>query len=101
MVETEVALTLSYLADESRLQKISSCIAKSTVSIKSVYKAIYDKLAPEYISFSNCTEDIEEMVSKFYEHHGFQQCLGEIDGTHIQSKQPKTNAVEFINQKGR
>ena len=40
-------------------------------------------------------------MKNFYEQHGFPQCLGAIDGTHIRIKQPSCSArSNYINRKG-
>ena len=44
-------------------------------------------------------ETVEESVSKFYQKHGFPQCIGAIDGTHVLIKQPSENATDYINHK--
>ena len=40
------------------------------------------------------------MVSKFYLVHGFSQCLGAADGSHVNIRKPKTNANNYMNHKG-
>ena len=41
------------------------------------------------------------MASNFYERHGFPQCIGAIDGTHINIKKPLENSHDYINRKVR
>ena len=40
------------------------------------------------------------IVSKSYLAHGFPQCLGAVDGSHVNIKKPKTNANDYMNRKG-
>ena len=43
--------------------------------------------------------NVKEKVSKFYDTFVIPQCLGAIDGTHIESKQPLLNSSDYINRK--
>ena len=40
------------------------------------------------------------MVSKLYLSHGFPQCWGAVDGSHVNIKKPKTNANDCMKCKG-
>ena len=44
---------------------------------------------------------MEESLSLFYAKHGFPQCIGAIDGTHVPIKQLSENSTDYINRKGR
>ena len=43
---------------------------------------------------------MEQSVNLFYKYHGFPQCLGVIDGTHVNIKQPLENHTDYTNRKG-
>ena len=46
-------------------------------------------------------EEVEEAVKQFFLKHGFPQCIGAIDGTHVGKKQPSENSTDYINRKGK
>ena len=77
-------------------------IGKSTASkiICRVSKAISVHLAPKYLSLPAYENEIVKLVEKFYEAHGFPQCIRAINGTHIRIKKPISNPTDYINRKG-
>lgn len=103
-VETQVAVTLYYLSDEGRYRKVANAfgISRSSVSIivRRVCAAISEYLGPSYVRLPTSEREVQELVSQFYVYHGFPQCMGAIDGTHIPIKEPIENASDYINRKG-
>ena len=104
-VVKQVAVTLYYLSDEGRMRKTANAfgLSRQVVSkiIRKVCKAITIRLGPEYIKLPFTKEDVERHIRNFHRLHGFPQCLGAIDGTHIEIRQPACNSTDFINRKGR
>ena len=103
-VETQVALTLYYLADEGRYRKIDNAFGISrgsvSITIRKVCAAISEYLGPVYVRLPSNEQEVQELVSNFYSAHGFPQCIGAVDGTHIPIKEPIDNATDYINRKG-
>ena len=102
-VETQLAATLYYLADEGRFRKVANAfgIGKSSVSIKirGVCMVITKYLRPKYIKLPSTIVEVEMLTAGFYRAHNFPQCIGTIDGTHIPIKQPSENGVDYMNRK--
>ena len=87
LVEKQVSATLYYFADEDTMRKVANSfgIGKSTVSkiIRRVTQAISKYLGSKFIVLPTNEKDIEEITSNFYNSHGFPQCIGALDGTHV------------------
>ena len=87
-VETQLAVTLYYLSDEGRLRKVANAFGLSRAScsiiVRRVSSAITTHLGPLYIKIAMTEESVKEKVSKFYNAFLIPQCLGAIDGTHIE-----------------
>ena len=96
--------TTSTFADEGRMRKVANAfdIGKSTVSkvVRRVTMANSRLLGPQYIKHPQTIEKVEEMATHFQQRHGFPQCIGAIDGTHIGIKKPSEEASDYINRKG-
>lgn len=104
-VERQVAVTLYYLSDKGRMRKTANAfgLSRSSVSVIvcRVTCAISLQLGPKYIKVPMTDEAVQEKVQNFYRAFNIPQCLGAIDGTHIEIKQPSTNSTDYINHKSR
>ena len=104
-VQTQVALTLYYLADEGRLRKTANAfgLSRSAVSviIRRVARVLTVHLGPKYIQLPLTPEQVEEKVPGFYRLFTVPQCFGAIDRTHIDIKQPRHNSTDYVNRKSR
>ncbi|XP_037537968.1 putative nuclease HARBI1 [Nematolebias whitei] len=101
-----VALTVYYLSgDEGGLRKTANAFGVSrqavSVLLRQTCKAIAAHLGPKYIKLPFTEPDAEDLVLGFLNAHGMPQCLGAVDSTHIEIKQPPLNPADYINSKGR
>lgn len=104
-VTKKVACTLYYLSDEGCLRKTANAfgLSRQVVSkiIRDVCRAMTVHLGSEYIKLPSTVAEMEDLVKNFCNNHGFRQCFGAIDGTCIDSKQPKVNSTDYLNRKHR
>ena len=88
-VVKQVALTLYYLSDQDRLRKTANAfgVSRQVTSeiIRKVCKAINLHLGNKYIHLPKTEHEAMDLVKHFSRTHGFPQCLGAIDGTHIET----------------
>ena len=94
-VETQVAVTLYYLANEGRMRKgnFSNVICRVTFVVS-------ERLEPKYIVLPKRKEEFEERARNIYYRYGFPQCIGAADGAHIKIKRPVDNPTDYVNRKG-
>ena len=63
-------------------------------------QAIVCHLLPSYVKWPT-GERLEESVAGFLTKWNFPQCVGAIDGTHIEIVAPSECSADFYNRKGR
>ena len=86
-VTKKVACTLYYLSDEGCFRKTAnafglSCQVVSKIK-REVWRAMILHLGSEYVKLPSTVAEMEDLVKYFYNNHGFPQCFGAIDCTHI------------------
>ena len=76
-------------------------MSKSTVCVvtKQVCSSIVDRLLPEYIQIPTGAA-LSEDVEGFKVNHGFPQCVGAVDDTHIPIISPQDCPTDYYNRKG-
>ena len=57
-------------------------------------------MGPQLIRLPATEAEVRNKTNNFFCHWQFPQCLGAVDGTHIDIKQPSDNATDYINCKG-
>ena len=103
-IETQVAVTLYYLADEGRMRKVSNSFGLGRKLFQKSFAVFplwfHKKHGPKYVVLPKTKEDKEEHARNFYSRYGFPQCISAVDGTHIKIKRPVDNPTDCINRKG-
>ena len=98
--EQRVAMTLWFLSTGSDYRTIGHLfgVSKSAVCVvtKDVCASIVEHLLPEYIKIPTGTALQENIESD----HGFPQCVGAVDGTHIPIISPQDCPADYFNRKG-
>ena len=76
-------------------------VAKGTVCVilHEVCNAIVQVLMKKYINFPT-GQQLKETIDGFERLHGFPQCVGAVDGTHIEILAPEEYAKDYYNRKG-
>ena len=104
-VEMQVAVTLYYLSDEGGYRKVANAfgISRASVSVivRTVSFVITTYLGSKYIRLPETEDEVESLASNFEYKHGFPQCIGAIDGTHVFIKRPVNNPADYVNRKNR
>ena len=76
-------------------------VSKSTICVvsKEVCHAIVELLLSKYINIPSGSA-LKECINGFCIDHGFPQCVGAIDGTHIPVVSPRECPADYYNRKG-
>ena len=103
-VEAQAGTYLYYISDEGRYRKTANAFGVSHASISSILRrflhAVMIFSGPQLIKLPKTEMKVKELVNKFLETHGFLQCIGSTDGTHIKIKGRNEHYNDCINRKG-
>ena len=58
-------------------------------------------MGPKMLALPKTEREVLHLVSQLEAHHTMPQCLGAVDGTHIEIKQPSLNPLDYLNRKQR
>ena len=58
-------------------------------------------MGPKMLKLPRTEEEVMTLVRSFERRHRMPQCLGAVDGTHIDIKQPRENSSDYLNRKQR
>ena len=89
MGETFSSLNLQFRISERAISYI----------VDSVSKAIVSYIGKEYIKLPSCSREWLQISKTFLSRWNFPNCLGAIDGKHIQIRPPSDTGAEYFNYK--
>ncbi|XP_030758575.1 putative nuclease HARBI1 isoform X2 [Sitophilus oryzae] len=99
-----LVVTLRYLATGDSFQSLMYLfrIPTNTLSqiIPEVCKAIYDVLKDDYLKMPNTEAEWTKIADDFNTKWNFPNCLGSLDGKHINIKAPPNSGSLYFNYKG-
>lgn len=102
-IEKRVAIGLYKLASSAEYRTISNLfgVGKSTVCeiLHEFNRCVNEFLQSDFIQFPTTEAKIRESISGFENLWGFPQCIGSVDGCHIEIQPPKEQSFAYFNYK--
>ena len=92
-----------YLSNGGRTQKTANAFGVASCTVSYIVKRVTEAISSHMKQFVKVPDSeiaVKEVVAKFYEKHGFPQCISAVDGTHIPITHPKENLMDYINREG-
>ena len=63
------------------------------------YPMLSRRLSPKLTRLPTTEGEAQELTDKYLQAHGFPQCIGAIDGTHVETAEPSEPLFRFYQQK--
>ena len=102
-VAEKLVLTIRFLATSKTFSSLNLRfrISERAISyiVDSVSKAIVSYIGKEYIKLPSCSREWLQISETFLSRWNFPNCLGAIDGKHIQIRRPPDTGYEYFNYK--
>ena len=97
-------LILYYISNEGPYRKTANAfgISRASISgiIRRVFYAVTTSVDPKLIRLPNTEGEVQELTDGYLAANRFPQCIGVIDGTHIEVAEPSEYYSDFIHGKG-
>ncbi|CAN7945885.1 unnamed protein product, partial [Ixodes hexagonus] len=98
-----LVITLRYLANGDTFRSLSYnfLIGRSTAAlvVRETSAAIWESLQPIYLRFPQCAEEWRRIAADMELHWNFPNCIGSIDGKHINIECPNNSGSKNLNYK--
>ncbi|XP_068200467.1 uncharacterized protein [Palaemon carinicauda] len=102
--EAQLHATLLFLSTECSYRSLqyttSICNQSLSAIIPEICKQIYEVLRKDYLRTPSTSEERKNVSNDFWRMWNFPNCLGAIDGKHIEMRQPPGTGSYFYNYKG-
>ncbi|XP_012161742.1 protein ALP1-like [Ceratitis capitata] len=103
-LEKRIAIALYALGSSAEYRTVASLFGVSNSSVCRIVRefcaAVWNALKPNYLNYFPLTETVAQTIVNDFNNMGFPQCIGALDGCHIEVKPKKEDAVDYYNYKG-
>ncbi|XP_050505859.1 uncharacterized protein LOC126884104 [Diabrotica virgifera virgifera] len=101
--EERLALTLQYLSQGGSMQSLAWHYQMGLTTVHKIIhetcKAIWEELSPNYLRGPSSQQDWKNIAKSFFEVWNFPNCIGALDGKHVNIQAPPKTGSLFFNYK--
>lgn len=103
-LQKRIAISLYTLGSSAEYRTVGSLfgVGRTTVGqlVLEFCRELWNIFQKDFLNVYPPTQEKVEEIVRGFEHLGFPQCFGAIDGSHIEVNPPKDEAVDYYNYKG-